>query len=164
MRAAVKKFIEENIKLIENNQWSAVVYKAETWLLDDRFIDWDVIELWSIIRNDLSIDVLRYLDLVPSYYFSLDDAVKEVIIQPNCLHINRSAFLNCKNLKKVTLPNTLYSIQQNAFLGTSNLTEIEFDGSLDEFKRIRLGWNAFGSNILGRNGKKLIAKDGVMNL
>ena len=70
----------------------------------------------------------------------------------------------CKNLRKVKLPKSLYSIQQNAFLDTESLTEVEFDGILDEFKRIRLGWNAFGSEILGRNGKKLIAKDGVINL
>mgnify|MGYP003294010890 CR=1 FL=1 len=75
-----------------------------------------------------------------------------------------SSWKKCKKLKKVTLPNTLYSIQQNAFLDTVNLTEIKFDGTLDEFKHIRLGWNAFGTEILGRNGKKLIAKDGVINL
>lgn len=165
MRAAVKQFIEETIDWIENDKWSDVVYKAESWLIDNSFIDYDMIELWEIVRDELKIDNLAFEDIevVPSYYFC-DSDVKEVSIKTGCLHINRSAFLNCENLDKVIIPNTLYSIQQNAFLNTPNLTEIEFDGTLDEFKRIRLGWNAFGAEILGRNGKKLIAKDGVINL
>ena len=165
MRAAVKQFIEETIDLIENDKWSDVAYKAESWLIDNRFIDYDMIEFWEIVREDLNIDILKFEDVevIPSYYFYGSD-VKEVSIETGCLHINRSAFLNCKKLRKIILPNTLYSIQQNAFLDTYNLTEVEFNGTLDEFRRIRLGWNAFGVNILGRNGKKLIAKDGVINL
>ena len=164
MRAAVKRFIEETIDLIEDNKWADVAYKAASWL-NNSFIDHDVIELWKIVRDDLDIDILKFEDVevVPSYYYYNAD-IKEIIIPAHILHINRAAFLNCKKLKKVTLPNTLYSIQQNAFLDTVNLTEIEFDGTLDEFKSIGLGWNAFGVNILGRNGKKLIAKDGVINL
>ena len=165
MRAAVKQFIEETIDLIEENNWSDVAYKAESWLIDNRFIDYDMIEFWEIVREDLDIDILKFNDVevVPSYYCCNAD-IEEIIIPARILHINRSAFLNCKNLKKVILPNTLYSIQQNAFLDTTKLTEIEFNGISDEFKRIRLGWNAFGTNILGRNDKKLISKDGVINL
>lgn len=163
MRVAIKQFIEENIYSFEDEQWDNIAYKAETWLIDGRFIDYDAIELWSIIRDDLNIDMLEHTSVVPSYYFCNSD-IAEAIIQPGCLHINPSAFLNCKKLKKVILPNTLYSIQQNAFLDTVNLTEIEFDGTLDEFKRVRLGWNAFGVSSLGHNGKKLIARDGVTQL
>lgn len=165
MRAAVKQFIEETIDWIENDNWSDVAYKAESWNIDGRLRSVDLIEFWKIIREDLNIDILKLedFDVVPSYYFCSSD-IAEVTIQIGCLHINQSAFLNCKKLKKVTLPNTLFSIQQNAFLGTPELTEIEFDGTLDEFKQIRLGLNAFGSEILGRNDKKLIAKDGVMQL
>lgn len=165
MRSAVKKFIEKTIDWIENDKWSDVVYKSESWLIDNTFIDYDMIEFWEIVREDLNTNILTVEDVevVPSFY-CCDSDVKEVSIKTGCLHINRSAFLNCKNLDKVILPNTLYSIHQNAFLNTPNLTEIEFDGTLDEFKRIRLGWNAFGAEILGRTGKKLIAKDGVINL
>ena len=165
MRAAVKQFIEETIDLIEEDKWSDVAYKAETWLLDNRFIDHDMLEFWEIVRDDLDIDIFKFNDVevVPSYYCCSAD-IKEITIPARILHINRAAFMMCKDLRKVILPNTLYSIQQNAFLDTSNLTEIEFNGTLDEFKRIRLGWNAFGIAVLGRNGKKLIVKDGVINL
>ena len=165
MRSAVKQFIEETIDWIENDKWSDVAYKAESWLIDNRFIASDMIEFWRIVRDDLNIDIFKFKDVevVPTYYYHGAD-VEEIVIPAHILHINPSAFMWCKNLRKVTLPNTLYSIQQNAFLDTTKLTEIEFNGTLDEFKRIRLGWNAFGAEILGRNGKKLIAKDGVINL
>ena len=165
MTGALKSFIEETIDLIEEDKWSDVAYKAESWLVDNRFIDYDMIEFWEIVREDLGIDILKFEDveIIPSYYCCNADK-KEIIIPARILHINHSAFMMCKNLKKVTLPNTLYSIHQSAFSYTPNLTEIEFDGTLDGFKRIRLGWNAFGAEILGRNGKKLITKDGVMIL
>ena len=165
MRAAVKQFIEETIDLIEENKWSDVAYKAESWLIDNRFIDFDMIELWKIVREDLDVDILKFEDMevIPSYYCCNAD-IEEITIPARILHINHSAFMMCKNLRKVILPNTLYSIHQSAFSYTSNLIEMQFNGTLDEFKRIRLGWNAFGAEILGRNGKKLIAKDGVINL
>lgn len=165
MNAQVKQFIEENIKLIENDKWSEVVYKAETWLLDDRFIAYDIVELWRIIRDDLDINIFNFknMNIVPSYYYYSTN-IEEIILPEHILHINHGAFLNCKKLKKVILPNSLHSIQQHAFSDTPNLTEIEFNGTLDEFNRIRLNWNPFGMNSLGRNRKKLIAKDGVINL
>ena len=165
MRAAVKQFIEETINWIEHDRWYDVAYKAETWLIDNRFNISDIIEFWKIIREDLNIDILKFEDIevVPSYYYT-NAAIEEIILPERILHINESAFASCRNLKKVILPNTLYRIDRYAFLNTYNLTEIEFDGTLDEFRRIKLGWNAFGYNLLGRNGKKIIAKDGVMEL
>ena len=67
-------------------------------------------------------------------------------------------------LKQVSLLKNLISIGNNAFRDTYQLNELTYSGIKDEFKKIRLGWNAFGSKILGRNDKKLIAKDGVINL
>ena len=166
MRAAVKEFIEENIALIEENKWADVAHKAASWLIDNSFFDHDVIEFWKIVRNDLDIDLFKFKDVevVPSFYCYAAD-LEEITIPEHILHINRSAFSNCADLRKVVLPKSLYSIQQNAFLDTANLTEIIYNGTKDEFRsRIRISWNAFGTNVLGRNDKKLIAKDGVINL
>lgn len=165
MRDAVKHFIEETINWIENDNWSDVAYKAEAWEIDGKLQDADLIEFWKIIREDLDINILTFKDVevIPKFYF-YSSAISEVIIPERILHINQSAFENCLMLKKVSLPIGLISIGNNAFRNTYKLTEIEFDGTINEFKLIRLGWNAFGANILGRNGKKLIAKDRFINL
>lgn len=165
MRAAVKQFIEETIDWIENDKWPDVAYKAESWLIDNKFESKDLIELWKIIREDLGIDILTVEDVevIPSFYFC-SSAITEIVIPERILHINHSAFENCLMLNRVSLPNSLVSIGNNAFRDADQLKELIYLGTKDEFKKIRIGWNAFGYNILGRNGKKLIAKDGVINL
>ena len=165
MRAAVKQFIEEIIDLIEDDKWSDVAYKAETWLIDRRFLDHDMIEFWEIVREDLNIDILKFenIKVVPSHYFYNSDIV-EIDLPEHILHISRAAFTNCKNLEKVLLPTSLISVGEDAFVNTSKLKNIYYNGYLADFKKIRLGWNAFGVNILGRNDKNLIAKDGVTHL
>lgn len=60
MRAAVKQFIEETIDWIENDRWSDVAYKAETWNINGRLKDSDLIEFWKIIREDLNIDIITF--------------------------------------------------------------------------------------------------------
>ena len=165
MRAAVKQFIEETIDLIEENNWSDVAYKAESWNIDGRLQGADLIEFWKIVRDDLKIDLFKFEDVevVPTCYFYGSDIA--AIELPECImHINKSAFTNCEKLEKLSLPNTIVSIGEGAFLNTDNLSEINYNGYKSDFKNIRLGYCAFGVNILGRNGKKLIAKDGVINL
>ena len=165
MRAAVKQFIEETIDLIEEDKWSDVAYKAESWLIDNKFESKDLIDLWKIVREDLNINILTFddVEVIPSFYLC-SSAIAKIIIPERILHINHSAFENCLMLKEVSLPKNLTSIGNNAFRDTYQLKELIYLGTKDEFKKIRIGWNAFGYNILGRNGKKLIARDGVINL
>lgn len=165
MRAAVKQFIEETIDWIENDKWSDVAYKAESWNIDGRLQGADLIEFWKIFREDLKIDLFKFEDVevVPSCYCYGAD-LEEVIIPEHILHISPSAFNMCVELRKIVLPKNLISIGNNAFSNTPQLDKLNYSGTKTEFKKIRLGWNAFGAEILGRNSKKLIAKDGVINL
>lgn len=136
MRAAVKQFIEEIIDWIEDDKWSDVAYKAESWLIDNKFESKDLIELWKIVREDLSIDILKFEDMevIPSFYFC-SSAITEIIIPERILHINHSAFENCLILNRVSLPNNLISIGNNAFRDTDQLTELIYSGIKDEFKK-----------------------------
>ena len=63
MRAAVKQFIEETIDLIEEDKWSDVAYKAESWNIDGRLQGADLIEFWKIVREDLKIDLFKFEDV-----------------------------------------------------------------------------------------------------
>lgn len=50
--------------------------------------------------------------------------LEEVVFEEGCKYIGRSAFLGCKNLKKVRLPKSLVEIGHNAFAECTSLEEI----------------------------------------
>ena len=166
MTDSTKKFIEENIDLIEENNWSDVAYKAETWLIDGRFLDHDMAEFWRIVREDLNIDILKFEDVevVPSHYFYNSDIV-ELDLPERILHINRAAFTNCRNLEKVRLPASLISIGEDAFVNTSKLKKIYYNGYLADFKKIRLDFYAFGIfDGAGKYNIEIICKDDILEI
>ena len=45
--------------------------------------------------------------------------------------INRSAFLNCKGLTSITIPDSVTSIGESAFYGCTGLTEVDFSACTD---------------------------------
>ena len=165
MRAAVKKFIEETIDLIEEDNWSDVAYKAESWLVDNRFIDYDMIEFWEIVREDLGIDILKFEDVevVPSWY-CWESTMTELILPEHILHISKSAFNRCRNLEKIHFPGSLISIQTTAFTRTPNLKEITYNGYKEDWNKIRLGYSAFGYTSTGKYNLKIKCKDGVVDI
>ena len=166
MTAALKSFIEETIDLIEQNNWSDVAYKAESWLIDRRFLDHDMVEFWEIVRDDLNINILNFEDVevIPSHYFYNSDIV-EINLPERILHINRAAFTNCENLEKVILPASLISIGEDAFVNTPKLKKIYYTGYSADFKKIRLGFYAFGIfNGAGKYNIEIICKDDVLKI
>ena len=165
MRDAVKKFIEETIDLIENDQWSDVAYKAESWNIDGRLQGADLIEFWKIVREDLKIDLFKFEDVevVPSWY-CWESNMTELILPEHILHINRSAFNMCRNLEKIHFPGSLISIQTTAFTRTPNLKEITYNGYNEDWNKIRLGYSAFGYTPTGKYNLKIKCKDGVVDI
>ena len=165
MRAAVKKFIEETIDLIEENNWSDVAYKAESWNIDGRLQGADLIEFWKIVREDLKIDLFTFEDVevVPSFY-CWESNMTELILPERILHINRSAFNRCTNLEKIHFPGSLISIQTTAFTRTPNLEEITYNGYKEDWNKIRLGYSAFGYTSTGKYHLKINCKDGVLEI
>ena len=166
MTEDLKKFIEETIDWIEADRWSDVAYKAEAWSIDGRLRSEDLIEFWKIVRDDLNIDILTFEDVevVPSYYFYNSDII-DIHLPERILHISRAAFTNCKSLEKVILPASLISIGEDAFVNTSKLKKIYYNGYIEDFKRIRLDFYAFGIfNSTGKYNLKIICKDGILEI
>jgi hypothetical protein len=50
--------------------------------------------------------------------------IKKVIIESGCTKIKRDAFINCRNLNQIQLPNSITSIESLAFYNCESLTEI----------------------------------------
>ncbi len=59
----------------------------------------------------------------------------DVALPKDLTAIRLSAFINCKNLRSVTFPKTLKTVEAWAFAGTA-LAEIRYEGTIEEFGRI----------------------------
>ena len=75
-----------------------------------------------------------------------ENYIKELVVEEGITSIGESLFYELPVLKKVTLPNSLLEIKNQAFLGCASLTEIELPSSL-----VSLGDYAFSecANITG---------------
>ena len=79
-----------------------------------------------------------------------DFYLKEVKIPASVTSIGDSAFENCTKLAVVTIPASVTSIGSNAFKGCENLSEIQFEGTKEQ-------WNAIeGSDKTGIPGIRCI--------
>lgn len=162
----LKQFIEENIDLIDDNQFNDVYNKLRPRKYTSRFTE-------AMLQAD--INPLNYMTEVPEYYLYESD-LRRVNIPTGIVAINKYAFLSCRILEEVTipegvinigecafmncgiwklhLPSTLKYIDIGAFQGCMNLSEITFagttkqwiavndlDGSLLRFERVKCSDN-----------------------
>lgn len=84
-----------------------------------------------------------------------ESAYGSIVIPEGVKEIGNSAFSNCKNLKKITLPKSIVKIEKKSFYKCSSLFEIEFLGVPEE-----IGESAFESCRL----TKILLPDGVKNI
>lgn len=94
---------------------------------------------FSYIANLEKIDMSRTsVEVIDSMTFAECGALNEVVFSESTLKIGLASFLGCSNLKEVTLPSALTSIEQSAFMGTG-LTQIRIPDSVTN-----IGYSAFG--------------------
>ncbi|WP_051689078.1 leucine-rich repeat protein [Butyrivibrio sp. AE2032] len=61
--------------------------------------------------------------------------------------IDTGVFYNCRNMKTVKIPSSVTSIGQNALYGCQKLTDIYFEGSESDWKKIEIGT---GNDVLSK--------------
>lgn len=95
---------------------------------------------FSYMTNLRKIDmsVAEDIETIPPMAFVESSALSSVIFPENLLKIEIAAFMNCKELKEIELPETLDSVGQSAFMGTG-LSKIIIPDSVTA-----IGYNAFG--------------------
>lgn len=127
----VKKFIEENINLIEHERWD-IIYDPQdsrsvyTYFFDDKC---ERIPEFTAILLDAGIDPLESLDYVPSWY-QYQPAIKYVNIPNHIKRVDYYAYGNCEELYRVTLPNSIKHIGERAFYGCTKLEGIYLPDSV----------------------------------
>ena len=121
MTEGVKKFIEENIDLIESDSFDTL-YKGADALVD-------VPKLTEVLLQ-AGIDPLKNLTYIPPHYLCETD-IKEFKVPSHITRIGNAAFWSCEILNKVTLPEGLMFIDSDAFAECHNLWQINLPSTLE---------------------------------
>lgn len=98
---------------------------------------WSPKELTTILLLS-GIDILKIATRVPRKMFFELDVVK-VEIPKNILTIGDRAFFGCAELLRVKLPKSIKEIGNYAFYRCTDLYEIEYEGTMEDWNKIRTG-------------------------
>lgn len=133
MTEELKNFIENNIELIESNNFAQLYMVAKNYFFN-RFVSIGLSgpyigELTEVLLN-VDIHPEDYLEIIPKYYLYGSSTINTFHIPNNINKISSSAFERCDKLESITLSNSLINIGEEAFLGCSQLTRIDFPESL----------------------------------
>ena len=150
MLPELKRFIEENIDLISDNEFNDVYNKIKSF----KFI-----RLFTEAMLEAEINPLNYTEAVPprylyesniqhveipvgiivinKYAFAGCSQLKEVTIPEGVIKIGEGAFMSCNSLEKLHLPSTLKYIDVGAFQGCANLKEITFAGTTKQWLNVK---------------------------
>lgn len=109
-----QQYIEQNIALIEDNEWEKFFQGYYSYGVGD-------------ILYSAGIDFLSHLTSIPRCAFLESTNLKEMYIPENITKIDDYAFLDSSNLSRVLIPNTIVDIGAQAFKGCISLEEVVFD-------------------------------------
>lgn len=108
---------------------------------------------------ELGIDVLEILQLyTPGYstsfinlfnenifvlgsYCFYSCRMNEIILPNTLIEIKSFAFEKCTLLNKITLPSSIKIIEGNTFYGCTSLNNITYNGTVEQWNQIELGYN-----------------------
>lgn len=160
MRDNVKKFIEQNIQLIQNANWADVYNRAKVQ------IPWQVGN-FSCALLHAGINPLEDIDRVFSDMFSSAEGLTQLIIPDHIKRLERAAFIDCFSLKQIQLPASLEFIHDGAFRGCYELEHITYNGTWSDFvnkvKPNRVTFHDCATNIINcTDGAIKIDSDGTI--
>ena len=154
MTTGVKNFIEENIELIESENFKKLDEIASIQTSDYGYSKGELYEV--LLRA--GINPLPYLQLVPFGFLRNTTLEGSFTIPGNCIDIASRAFYNCSlseiiieegvmsigalayarsyKLEKVYIPSSMLNLGNVIFVGCSNMREIIYNGTYDDFKKL----------------------------
>lgn len=125
---SVMQFIEENINLIDNNDFNALYEKAQQYLTEE-YEDCLVPYLTEALL-ECDINPLNYMSKVPKHYLQKSGLRYLNIVEPIASIDNDT--LSCPLLETLQLPKTLTNLDLDNFYQNKNLTII-YPGDSKEF-------------------------------
>ena len=119
-------FIEDNIELIDRNDWDIFVTKVKYYLSPH-----DASACYKMIF-DAGIDILDCINFIPKNMFLDRKDLVTFIVPDHITIIEAGAFYECDNLQSITLPKSLISMHESAFNRCSNLENVFYNGFYNE--------------------------------
>lgn len=139
-KTIVETLIENNIKLINDNQWDKVYDELHDYA--DGHELWEAIGLFTEKMYIAGIDPLQHIKSVPPQflYGYIGGYIKDDFYIPNHIeNIFVEAFSLSETIKTIHLPKNLKYIGMNAF-GFSDITTLIYPGTFEEFtSKIKFG-------------------------
>ena len=126
MREEQKKFIEDNIQLIEENKWFEFFSKSRLKPGADVCM--------GGILYEANIDWLPYMNYIPTYSFAHSKVVS-IYLPANIAYIDICAFEDCKNLETVHINDGVRRIEEGAFRWCSNLKSVNIPYGVRSIKK-----------------------------
>lgn len=123
----LKKFLENNIELIETNRFDELYKKAENELYFSQGIG-------TLTRALMKagIDVISHITEIPYCFLYGDSEITTFHIPDKIEFISSCAFCNCSKLHTVTFGTDVSVVYYGAFEGCSNLKEVHMNDGLLE--------------------------------
>lgn len=119
----VEEFINENIELIDNNEWEEIYKKAVNELEDD-------VGKFTEIMLEADIHPENYVTELPKCFLFKSD-VTSFEIPDSITSIGSFAFSGCTNLNSITIPNSVINISSYAFYECDSLTNVIIGNSVE---------------------------------
>lgn len=126
----IKKFIEANKELINNNQFDEL-YKLAS---DELYFSQSTGTLTRVLLS-VGIDPLQYMNEIPYCYLYSQSPVTHFEIPSNIELIGGSAFSMCEELISVNFGSNVVRVENGAFSDCSNLTKVELNNGLERISQ-----------------------------
>lgn len=132
MVTALKKFIEENIDLIEEKNWRDLYDLASVHI---------PFQIGNLTTNLMHADInpLDDLTVVLPEMFA-ESMIQNIELPAQISVIKRQAFKNCYELREITLPPALIRIDEEAFANCYELHTINYQGTIKHLKMSFPNW------------------------
>ena len=127
MSPEVEKFIRENIKSIQSQNWEEIYQKEFPKGFTETLLDCGINPLY------------QGLNYIPKN-FLYDSRIEQFIIPNNITSIGYAAFYYCTSLTSITIPNSVKNIYAFSFSNCSSLKNIEIPNSV-----MSISYNTFDS-------------------
>lgn len=143
MNEQLKKFIEDNINLIEQNEWKEIYHKRFPEGFTETLLDCGI--------NPLD----QGLNFIPNN-FLYNSNIEEFTIPNNITSIGKQAFAGCSNLINIKIPNSVKIIGDYAFSCCYQLASIEIPNKVTSIGHSAFEYCHSLTNIVIGNGVKSI--------
>ena len=127
----------ESISMGLNMGWFSMLSRYHEWphLVEDIDDTLKVVKVPLFHKNEKTGNYVRVIGFTPRAFRGRDQ-LTDIIVSKSRAAIASESFLDCKNLRRLTIPKAVTRIEENAFKGCANLEDVYYEGSMTEWDKI----------------------------